>query len=672
MEYRLVVVIATVLSVTSTGVAGPVDVLPTGGINLAGYNYYERAVPFVDFAKMSHEWISTNGSVWSDGRPIETTPTGYPARLEADQIARTLVFTHNGGRYETGVYELTWEGSGSVRLSSGSGALSVTHTDVNTIHYDVQSAHDIGLLLEILNTEPSDPVRNISLIPSRYKTQSSLFHPLYKRDLQNYGVLRFLDWIPTNGNWIADWEFRTKLDQAHWGNLRGIPYELQIELGNELGQDIWLTIPHAASDDYITQLARLVEQQLDPDLRVWIEYSNETWNPSFAQNSYVRQVLTERYGTSIMVEAYAMRAGEVFDLVAQEIPSERLIRVVGGWAQTPFVLNRALPTLSGDQGTVNGDVAAIATYFRLSSEQMDALYTDYSNGTVDTDQVFADLRTAIDEASFAWEDNQQIAAAHGLPLVSYEGGQHLVAATAQQRNDEGFTQFLLGLQRDPRMGDLYSYLAEKWREIGGATLTLFNNADVWSRTGAWGLKEGFDDPVAPKFDAVQEYLRANPGGWDLRTGRWLGDLDGSGQLDVADIDLLTARVAQGDGDSTFDLNRDGAVDRGDHQFWITSLKLTLPGDANLDGRVDTSDLVLALQQGGYEDDLLTNSTWAGGDWNGDQEFTSADLVAMLQAGGFNEEFAAVAAVPEAGAGWLLVSGLLGLAGLVARRRQLTP
>src|SRR5690606_36490727 len=155
--------------------------------------------------------------------------------------------------------------------------------------------------------------------------------------------------------------------------------------------------------------------------------------------------------------------------------------VVGGWAQTPFVLNRALPTLTDDQGVINGDVAAIATYFRLSAEQMDGLYADYRNGTVDTDRVFSDLRTAIDEASYAWQDNQEIAAAHGLPLVSYEGGQHLIATTAQQRNDEGFTQFLLELQRDPRMGELYTYLAEKWREIGGSTLTLFNNADVWSR-----------------------------------------------------------------------------------------------------------------------------------------------------------------------------------------------
>ena len=79
------------------------------------------------------------------------------------------------------------------------------------------------------------------------------------------------------------------MDQAHWGNRNGVPYEMQIALSNELQQDLWLNIPHAATDDFITQLAQLVNEQLDPDLRVWIEYTNEAWNGSFAQNDYIRE-----------------------------------------------------------------------------------------------------------------------------------------------------------------------------------------------------------------------------------------------------------------------------------------------------------------------------------------------------------------------------------------------
>jgi hypothetical protein len=58
----------------------------------------------------------------------------------------------------------------------------------------------------------------------------------------------------------------------------------------------------------------------------------------------------------------------------------------------------------------------------------------------------------------------------------------------------------------------------------------------------------------------------------------------------------------------------------------------LPGDANLDGVFDSSDLLLVLAAGEYEDNIPDNSTWAEGDWNDDGDFTSADLVAAMATG----------------------------------------
>jgi hypothetical protein len=60
----------------------------------------------------------------------------------------------------------------------------------------------------------------------------------------------------------------------------------------------------------------------------------------------------------------------------------------------------------------------------------------------------------------------------------------------------------------------------------------------------------------------------------------------------------------------------------------------VPGDANGDGRFDSSDLVHVLQAGQYEDRVPHNSTFNEGDWNGDGEFDSADLVTVFQAGTF--------------------------------------
>lgn len=60
------------------------------------------------------------------------------------------------------------------------------------------------------------------------------------------------------------------------------------------------------------------------------------------------------------------------------------------------------------------------------------------------------------------------------------------------------------------------------------------------------------------------------------------------------------------------------------------LEVEIPyGDANLDGRFDSRDLMLVLQANEYQDDIQHNSTWAEGDWNGDREFDRLDLVSAL-------------------------------------------
>ena len=53
-------------------------------------------------------------------------------------------------------------------------------------------------------------------------------------------------------------------------------------------KDLWLNIPVAADDNYITQLAILIRDSLSPNLKVHLEYANETWNPYyFVNRTYV-------------------------------------------------------------------------------------------------------------------------------------------------------------------------------------------------------------------------------------------------------------------------------------------------------------------------------------------------------------------------------------------------
>ena len=116
----------------------------------------------------------------------------------------------------------------------------------------------------------------------------------------------------------------------------------------------------------------------------------------------------------------------------------------------------------------------------------------------------------------------------------------------------------------------------------------------------------------------------------------VGDFDGDFRRFAADIDILFAAVRFGVSDPRFDVNDDDQVDQMDATYWIETLLETSPGDANLDGRFDSADLVHVFSSAEYADVLNGNSGWATGDWNGDGEFDSADLVVAFQSGGYVE------------------------------------
>jgi hypothetical protein len=124
-----------------------------------------------------------------------------------------------------------------------------------------------------------------------------------------------------------------------------------------------------------------------------------------------------------------------------------------------------------------------------------------------------------------------------------------------------------------------------------------------------------------------------------------GDFDGSGALDIADVNALNTDIAAGTNSAIYDLNADGATNLADLTIWIKDLKHTWFGDADLNGEFNSADFVIIFQAGKFE--AASNATWREGDWNGDLRFSSGDLVQAFQDGGFEVgPRTAVSAVPE--------------------------
>ncbi|MCA9200754.1 MAG: hypothetical protein KDA87_24615, partial [Planctomycetales bacterium] len=111
-----------------------------------------------------------------------------------------------------------------------------------------------------------------------------------------------------------------------------------------------------------------------------------------------------------------------------------------------------------------------------------------------------------------------------------------------------------------------------------------------------------------------------------RPKQMTGDFDEDGDIDATDIDILAAAIRDFDIDPKFDLNLDDRLDLRDFVFMIKRVLLTDFGDANLDGRFDSKDLIAVFQAGEYEDGIDGNSGWAEGDWSGDGDFDTQDLV----------------------------------------------
>jgi uncharacterized protein YjbI with pentapeptide repeats len=153
-----------------------------------------------------------------------------------------------------------------------------------------------------------------------------------------------------------------------------------------------------------------------------------------------------------------------------------------------------------------------------------------------------------------------------------------------------------------------------------------------------------------------------------------GDLDGDDSLMVADVDELVARIRGFDSawwvpNDMFDLNRDGMVNLDDQRVWVHDLKSTWYGDANLDREFNSGDLVQVLAADKYETtkyDFSLNiipTSWSEGDWTGDGLFNSTDLVVALADGGYEAgPRQATATVPEPCGDLLLALSLLALIG----------
>lgn len=316
-----------------------------------------------------------------------------------------------------------------------------------------------------------------------FTTTTNPWLPQLLSDLAPYHVLRFMDWNQTNdsNNPQAVWSTRKQKTAAQ---NEPVAFEWQIDLCNRTKKDYWLNVPHEASAAYWTQLAQLVESQLDPSLRVYLEWSNEVWNGSFPQNAYAMtqgQALGLA-GSDPSASYYvyqAVRMYEAFEAIFGQ-GSPRLVKVLSGQ--------------SAYNGPCMNDIKALSNATINPKGTMPDVYAvaPYISGTA-----VSALTSAISGIKSGIQSNQTCAAMASLPLISYEGGSDSYSASDCQ-----------AVQVDPGMHDVYtSYLDT----LAGSGLT--GPFMQYTHTGAcWGMKVQTSDgtSAAPKYQGLLDWLAAHP------------------------------------------------------------------------------------------------------------------------------------------------------------------
>ncbi|MCA9263575.1 MAG: hypothetical protein KDA60_06985, partial [Planctomycetales bacterium] len=97
------------------------------------------------------------------------------------------------------------------------------------------------------------------------------------------------------------------------------------------------------------------------------------------------------------------------------------------------------------------------------------------------------------------------------------------------------------------------------------------------------------------------------------------DYNADGALDCADLQQLAAALGQ-PVSGAWDLDGDHEVSSLDIRLWVSQVAQATPGDANLDGAVDATDLGIWQQHR-----FTSGVTWCHGDWNLDGLTDGADF-----------------------------------------------
>ena len=495
----------------------------------------ERGGTYVDFARENYRWNNLNTDTPLNSNEVDDH--GWPlvdVRYIVDfrPVAEWINEIDDPEVYRldvSGTWTCSFQGEGEVFALVGGQIQNLQYdagTNQTTFDFVVPAGSDGFFLIDFVDTRrlPGDPVNtgftNFKMLRPGYTSENQLFHqPLLDLlDLVNFSSIRYMPFTGTNGRdpdypEVTDWADRKLPDDAAQASLGvlgkrgGACWEHVIELSNLTQTDPWINIPVSATEDYVTQLAQMLQNDLDPSLNIYVESSNEVWNtaPGFEQTFY-NEAQAADFGITWQ-ENHARRTvdlAQIFESVFGAGSLNNRIRVVlcSHQPMLKWWVEPMLQYVENNFGAPGNFIYAIGsqTYFSGGAdagESVDDILSDCHESI--TEQI---NDTGVNEAGRM----QWIAKAEEWELpggyVSYEGGpDHGGGSTVNMANR------ILAERSEGMCEELRYNFDDAFIQIGGTLAMQFTLTSSYDRYGCWGLT---DDVAVPyrnfKLGCLQELL----------------------------------------------------------------------------------------------------------------------------------------------------------------------
>ena len=445
------------------------------GINVSPINYYSSC-PFIDRMKTSTDWTA-------QGLPLGTTPSekftddlGCPTHLPAGAKMIATYVSLEATQDKPQLYELTFDGELTAQLLFA----TIVKSEPGRITFSYTGKGLFATVIIRSITRPPQFLRLAQVEEAALLAQGEIFRPSFLSKLKGFSTIRFMDWMRTNGSAFTD----TFPAADVFSYAKCVPLEIMLALCKQVGARGWFNVPHLASAQLIDAMIGQIKGTGHHHI---LEPSNEVWNRGFAQAKYA---IAHGDGDGTGRRWYGVFAARV--AIAARGSG---LKVVLGWQtvtpeRSTAVWNAVYATGARDADFGGWIIAAYinGTLTASTGPMLDLAAHGDIDGALDNIQHSTAVgSTSVDVMARIYQAQGDIARAHRLPLMAYEGNFHLNAIPYFASQQNLVVPFVSAIQMDPRAALVMRANLDAFEAAGGEEAVLYNLETPASGGGFFGL-----------------------------------------------------------------------------------------------------------------------------------------------------------------------------------------